>query len=64
MSTAETAAYIRGVRDVIALARASADAIEAKARRPLHDAFAVEALRALADEAEALIAPPPTGGKS
>ncbi len=55
MTRAEIIAYNAGVRDVLALARRSAAMIETKGTRPLHLGFAVEALRALADEAEALI---------
>lgn len=47
--------YARGVADVLALARQAADRLEATTARPLSVGFAVEALRALADEAQAAL---------
>lgn len=51
----DAAAYAQGVSDVLALARQTADRLEATTARPLSVGFAVEALRALADEAQAAL---------
>ena len=60
MTRAEVIAFNAGVRITLDHARRIAQVIEARGRRPLAEGFAVEALRALADEGVALLLAVPT----
>ena len=57
MTAAEVRAYNRGVADVLAIARRSADVLASSTKRPLAEGFAIEALRELAEAGAALLLP-------
>ena len=59
MTVAEVRAYNRGVADVLAIARRSADVLASSTTRPLAEGFAIEALRELAEAGAALLLPGP-----
>ena len=63
MTLAELRAYNAGVAAVLAIADQAAGAIERTTQRPIAEAFAVAAMRELADSGRLLLVPEPQPGQ-